>query len=143
MPQTRKKVFRIVPKCPKTSQNIPRCPKMSTSDASLSEWTCFLSARYALKTSCNRLSSTRSFIHSFIHSFKLDFLAQRNCYLEYLIGVKFQFCYILCVMRSHSVEILHPTPRIIRGSVALNHLLKHFSVSIYLICVQETQINHL
>ena len=44
MPQTRQKVFRIVPICPNMSQNVPKCfkvPKMSTSDASLSERTCF------------------------------------------------------------------------------------------------------
>ena len=29
MLQTRQKVFRIVPKCPKLSQNVPKCPKMS------------------------------------------------------------------------------------------------------------------
>ena len=27
--------------CPKISQDVPECPKMSTSDTSLSEWTCF------------------------------------------------------------------------------------------------------
>ena len=29
MLQTRQKVFRIVPKCLKMSQNVPKCPKMS------------------------------------------------------------------------------------------------------------------
>ena len=29
MLQTRQKVFRIVPKCPKMSPNVPKCPKMS------------------------------------------------------------------------------------------------------------------
>ena len=38
--KTRPKVFRIVPKCFKMSQNVPKCPKISTLDASLSEWTC-------------------------------------------------------------------------------------------------------
>ena len=35
-----------VPKCPKMSQNVSKCPKMPTSDASLSERTCFLIWRH-------------------------------------------------------------------------------------------------
>ena len=34
-----------LPNCHKMSQNVQRCPKMSTSDASLSEWTCFSIAK--------------------------------------------------------------------------------------------------
>ena len=33
------KMTQNVPKCPKTSQNVPKCPKMSNSDASLSDRT--------------------------------------------------------------------------------------------------------
>ena len=45
MLQTHHKVFRIV----------PRCPKMSTSDASLSERTCFLSSEYQAPKKTNGL----------------------------------------------------------------------------------------
>ena len=54
-----------LPNCPKMSQVVPKCPKMPTSDASLSERTCFISLRscvaqlISMNCNCNTIPEDR------------------------------------------------------------------------------------
>ena len=101
MLQTRQGVFRIVPKFPKMPRNVPKRPKMSTSDTSLSEWSCFFHSSELLSTTNYRATFSTSFFSHFSELFSQlpDLLLSKSAFPQSLPRHVLQeviFRYLFC-----------------------------------------------